>query len=466
MRSEFRCVLETRLADMSINPVPITLPTHEQQSQGSREPYNILDPTPFPSVTGFIDGAGKFVSLIPERPRYPHFNTWNTGVPPSVPRAEAVSQRQLRQPRQSELRPPPGLTACPTNPPYGQDASMDVSFHHDFSQQQAEVVPQLQQRIGNPDRTFRPMNAVVGRGEPQPYAGSSSAQQMALVPWKQVDPREKVAMGFSANYQGNIFLEKNRSADIPDDQNCSIFILGLPPMVTYRQFFAAIRNTGRVYQTRISAPEPDKGHTTSACKVVFFDRPSAERFWENHRRGFVIRDYPMFEGRLRWNRVKSAAVEGSPDQSRVLLISGPDQVVNEHFLTQFFQSKLEYQVDEIITRNPGGIFGRSEVEFRFGSFRCQAEAAKMALHREFTDHGVHVRYGPDPCDVVEPVENDNRQAVLGVPVANAMLGNQGNAMLGASQSAAFYGAPQASAMSGVPQEQIHQAHMLYNWRNN
>jgi hypothetical protein len=73
----------------------------------------------------------------------------------------------------------------------------------------------------------------------------------------------------------------------------------------------------------------------SACKIVFFDRPSAERFWNNHRHRFLIQGFPNFQGRLVWNKVKSAAIEGSQDQSRVLLISGPNQVVNEHFLTWF-----------------------------------------------------------------------------------------------------------------------------------
>jgi hypothetical protein len=377
MISEFRGVLETRLADMSINPVPIPPPAHEQQSQGSQlEPNNIIEP-PFPSVTG-IDSAGKFIF-------------------------EVISQHQLHQPRQSELHPPPGLTACPTNPPHGHDASMDVGFHHYLNQHQAGAVPQVQQRIGNPDQTYRPMNAVADRVVPQPHPGSSSEQQIARVPRKQPDPSKKVEKGFSANYQGDIDLDENQSANIPDEQNCSIFILGLPPMVTYREILAAIRNTGRIYQTYINAPEPEKGHSTSACKVVFFDRPSAERFWENHRRGFFIQGYPMFPGRLRWNRVKSGTIEGSQDQSRVLLISGPNQVVNEHFLTGFFQSKIDYQVDQIITHNPGSCFGRAMVEFRFGSFRCQAEAGKMAIHRELARHGVRVRYGPDPCDVGGPV---------------------------------------------------------------
>jgi hypothetical protein len=110
-------------------------------------------------------------------------------------------------------------------------------------------------------------------------------------------------------------------------------------------------------------------------------------------------------------------------RSRVLLISGPPTIANEEFLRAYLDTKLLYQVDEVITH--GGEGGRVLVEFRFGSFRCQAEAARMALMREFGDVGVVCEYGGaspppffvylraaltisvsgwDPCDRVTPDE--------------------------------------------------------------
>lgn len=348
---------------------------------------------PFPRVTGFFDGAGKFVSLTPEVPRYPHFDTWTTGVSRSAPcAANTADQPQLRW---SQFNAPPGLTASSTNPPYGQDASLAVVAPPNFGHVEA-----VQHRSSDAhDGTFRPMDAIA-RSQPQLSTGNSSMQLMAPAR-RQQDPQVKIAKGFSPYYQGDVDNEENRSANIPDEENCSVFVRGLPPAVTYHQVLAAIRNTGRVYQTYLNPPEPAKGHMTSAGKVVFFDRPSAERFWEEHRRGFVVQGYPSFRGQLIWNRVKSAAIDGPKNMSRVLVISGPDHIVNEYFLTQFFQSKIEFQVDEVITHSQGGPFHQSVVEFRFGSFRCQAEHAKMALLREMSRHGVQIHYGRDPCDVVD-----------------------------------------------------------------
>ena len=55
------------------------------------------------------------------------------------------------------------------------------------------------------------------------------------------------------------------------------------------------------------------------------------------------------------------------------------------------------QIDQILVL--GQTPERALVEYRFGSFRCQAESAKMSLAREFQDQGVRAWFGPDPCDI-------------------------------------------------------------------
>jgi hypothetical protein len=76
------------------------------------------------------------------------------------------------------------------------------------------------------------------------------------------------------------------------------------------------------------------------------------------------------------------------------MIAGPVSLVNLPALTSYFQSKIEFEIDEITDR--GGNGDRRLIEYRFGSFRCQAESAKMAIVRELTDHGIPglVRPGP------------------------------------------------------------------------
>lgn len=207
----------------------------------------------------------------------------------------------------------------------------------------------------------------------------------------------RMIAGFSPNYRGNIGLPRNRSADIPPHLNCSLFILNLPADITTRELLANIRNAGRVYATHINAPEIDKGHGTCAAKVIFFERVAAERFFAQcQETGFHVAGRPT-PGRVIWNRIRTAEHTGPRHQSRVLQIAGPSGIVNEAFLTAYFQSKLDFQIDEVL--EVGGTPERRVVEYRFGSFRCQAEAAKMALAREWSELDVKVWFGPDPCDI-------------------------------------------------------------------
>jgi hypothetical protein len=86
---------------------------------------------------------------------------------------------------------------------------------------------------------------------------------------------ELMLKGFSPNYRGDPDLARNQSADIPPDQNCSLFMVGLAPNLTTHELLAGIRDCGRVYATHINPPAPEKGHAFSAAKLVFFERKSA-----------------------------------------------------------------------------------------------------------------------------------------------------------------------------------------------
>jgi hypothetical protein len=120
----------------------------------------------------------------------------------------------------------------------------------------------------------------------------------------------------------------------------------------------------------------------------------AERFYLLYAAtGFFTPRSPHIRGRVSWNRIRSAQIDVGGSKSRVLLISGPPAFVNEHFLRQYLDTKMQYQVDEVVHRYVSEDRTRVLLEFRFGSFRCQAEAARMALMREFRDHGVVCEYG-------------------------------------------------------------------------
>jgi ribosomal protein S9 len=75
--------------------------------------------------------------------------------------------------------------------------------------------------------------------------------------------------------------------------------------------------------------------------------------------------------------------------ARVLLTS----IVNEQFFHVYLATKMTYQMNEVRRIQSTSDGSRVLLELRFGSFRCQAEAARMALMREFRDVGVVCDYG-------------------------------------------------------------------------
>lgn len=212
---------------------------------------------------------------------------------------------------------------------------------------------------------------------------------------------ERMKLGFSPAYNGDPRLERNRSADVPNELNCSLFMVNLPPNLTTHRLITAVHAmgpTGRIYATHINAPEPDRQHFGCAAKVIFFERKAAHEFFalcEEH--GLVIDGY---SARVMWNRIKTAQQAHSRKTTRVLLIGGNRQFVNPSALTEYFRTKLQFQIDCIIPHTDGMDGKNAVVEYRFGSFRCQAEAAKMALVREHQD--VKCFFHPDPCDPSHP----------------------------------------------------------------
>ena len=201
---------------------------------------------------------------------------------------------------------------------------------------------------------------------------------------------------FSPNYQGEHTV-RNASARIPDELNCSLWITNLPGDVSYTSLLANIRGFGRIYATVINPP--DGKHETSAAKVVFFERTAAQKFFVHaNRTTFRVGGRP---GRVSWNRIKSCESAESADKSRVLLFYGTPSVCNREYIVEFFASKFKFDIDGIFVRNRTDEWCRLEV--RFGSYRCQSEAAKMALARDLvpTGHIWDVKFGLDPCAYTE-----------------------------------------------------------------
>ncbi|KAK1755883.1 hypothetical protein QBC47DRAFT_413616 [Echria macrotheca] len=347
----------------------------------------------------------------------------------------------------ASIRPVPAPNSPATAPPYHRDREQEQD------QDQSQPPSLISDTPTWTSTNSLPSNPFISYNHPAPGPGprttSSSTRSHSSNIFRPMgdtlfpsspDSYTLICNGFSPNYRGNPFLSRNQSAPIPPEKNCSLFITGLAPDLTTHALLASIRGAGRIYATHINGPEPDRGHDTCAAKVVFFERAAAERFYERHRlTGFVVvpeaGTRPGYVGRVVWNRIRSAETDAGGRKSRVLLISGPPAFVNREALTLYFASKIQFQVDEvrtlrhaaavaaargvsvvvpsvsggsggntIVTEGSGQQHGllpledRALVEYRFGSYRCQAEAARMALSREFKELGVYCEFGHDPCD--------------------------------------------------------------------
>lgn len=207
----------------------------------------------------------------------------------------------------------------------------------------------------------------------------------------------RIAAGVSPNYRGDYTLARNRPANISSEQNCSVWITGLPPNVTVNMLLAAIRNTGRVWATVITPPTAR--YPTAAAKVTFFTAAAAQTLLArannailpglivNGRRASVQPDR---------NRVTEAVAPS--DHTRVISIAGPRDIVTVENLTAFFSRSFVYELDMIDPLVLGQAI--NILEFHFGSYRCQAQWAWRNLrNNQFLQaQNVRIRFERDPCD--------------------------------------------------------------------
>ncbi len=206
-----------------------------------------------------------------------------------------------------------------------------------------------------------------------------------------------------ANYRGNLKCPENWSADVLENENTSLFLTNLPPDCTVATLLGSIRNTGKVYATVINPPDAQSGLFRSAAKLVFFDRDGVDNL-ARQIDGMSLR-VGGYLPQARPNRIRTAPQPPSP-RCRVLMISGPPAVVNERALLAFFRARFTFELEGafmVHASNTAHI-----MEWRFGSYRCQAEAAHRTLLWYGDEPGltaeerylwarVWVWFGTDPC---------------------------------------------------------------------
>ncbi|KAK3311599.1 uncharacterized protein B0T15DRAFT_389622 [Chaetomium strumarium] len=208
----------------------------------------------------------------------------------------------------------------------------------------------------------------------------------------------RVAAGVSPNYRGDYTLQRNRPANIPPEHNCSVWITNLPPGVNHNQLLGAIRETGRVWACVITPPSGR--YTSAAAKVTFFTPAAAQtmlaRCNEPGQPGLVVGNH---RAAVRPDRNPVAEARDPEDHTRVLSIRGPKDLVNEAYLANYFSRAFVYEIDEIIWLVEGEAI--NVLEWRFGSYRCQAQWAWRNIQEDayLQQRGVVITFQRDPCDI-------------------------------------------------------------------
>ncbi|XWW96096.1 hypothetical protein V2A60_004066 [Cordyceps javanica] len=238
---------------------------------------------------------------------------------------------------------------------------------------------------------FLPMHAIWTGREPPPC--SAPAHTPSVNVYKPAPSNR-----FSDRYHG-MHTESNASAEhLSAEQNASLWVTNLPPDTTHHQLLGQIRGIGRIWCCFINGPDGVK-HSTAAAKIVFF-RPGAAQRLLRHALEHDGLQVGGLRARVTQNRIKTG--ETTPrdgDESRVLIVTGQAHLVNEPTLTEYFGQRFVFQLDEV--RVLARSAGRAVLEFRFGSYRCQAQMGKISLEKDRPLGFEKAEFGDDPCEVGE-----------------------------------------------------------------
>jgi hypothetical protein len=206
----------------------------------------------------------------------------------------------------------------------------------------------------------------------------------------------RLGITLSRNYQGDLNIE---NVLLPNDQSCSLHLTYIPADATTHDVFQAI-SEGGIYNYSPSGPQGF--YSTSAAHLAFKTRTAAELFY--FRAKFSERGVRVLGQRIAviWNRNKSAPLEDSQmDQSRVLRIWGPKDLVSSSEIEELFHRNLKFElVDQKEWLQCDGQI--RVVELFFQSILGQSRQAKKCFLKNIKsgnlDASLSIAYAPDPCE--------------------------------------------------------------------
>ncbi|KAI9158901.1 hypothetical protein HJFPF1_06903 [Paramyrothecium foliicola] len=302
-----------------------------------------------------------------------------------------ASPAETNMPKQT-IRDPPNYVLS-GNPVGNRDALAHLGYTTPVSDSKGNAACGHAMMLPPPGPAFMDRSSRQGHFRPMLAVAQNSHQKCGYLPSPPHVP-EAWPDKFSIRYCG-MHTSSNASADhITDEENCGLWLTNLPPEVDVHDLLAAVRNVGRVWCTYINQADNVR-HRTAAAKLVFFTPDAARRMLSiSFTKGVFIQGYKV---RMDYNRIKSEEHPIAGNVSRVLIITGDSKLVNAAALTAYFKTKFVFEVDEVKELIIAG--SRAVVEYRFGSYRCQAQMGKMALEKDRPLGFEKVEFGEDPCEV-------------------------------------------------------------------
>ena len=233
----------------------------------------------------------------------------------------------------------------------------------------------------------------VGRGAivpPRRFAPSTMKQQEdGLIP-----PRPPPSSG--TKYRGDLtsFSYIRQIPDLPDRENCALFITGIPIAATPYDIFETIK-TGAVVCLHIKCAT--ELHRDKAAKLVFKVHEAAAEYLAKCEspRGVLIHGRRI-KGVYNKHGVRK---HPHPAQSRVLLVVGPVELMTRDFWDGYFRRWSKLTWDAFGPTDTPTPPGKEEWFFAFERIDGQSQTCLSALLED--DHIgplVEAKYGPDPCE--------------------------------------------------------------------
>ncbi|CAG8960919.1 hypothetical protein HYFRA_00002457 [Hymenoscyphus fraxineus] len=198
-------------------------------------------------------------------------------------------------------------------------------------------------------------------------------------------------------YEGEINDRFLQNKQCPENQNCSVWLTGIPTTATDKEVLATVTE-GKVFAFNRKAPVFGR-FDKCAADLTFFDRQTAERYiLKAEQQGVYINGHPIY---VIWNKNRKLPAQPcEQDQTRVVKVRGNHSFVNEDQLEDFLHQGLAFTlVDKWNFLDVDSIYA---AVLEFGKVLGQSRAALHKLRNEVERRGiadqVTVSYGLDPCD--------------------------------------------------------------------